>query len=138
MQIDSPAARRTFTEFGQLISHLKSLGKEVVVISCGPSSEEFDPGGSSPRGFQSTVPRQLRFSRTDFESFIRPVKTALFDVAVSNGARVIDPLDYFEEDGFLNGITPDGHFRYKDAHHFRPFYVREKAVFLDALLQAKR
>ncbi len=59
------------------------------------------------------------------------------NVAVSNGAKVIDPLDYFVEDGAFYGKSPDGRFRYKDEHHLRPFFVMEKATFLDALLQAK-
>ena len=79
---------------------------------------------------------QVRVARKDIEAYIRPVKQALIAATLANGGKTIDPLDYFEEDGFFYGKTTEGRFRYKDSHHFRPFYVCEKATFLDPLLRA--
>ncbi len=73
----TPAAAKTFTEFGHVIARLSQMGKEVVVIESTPSSRDWDPRRISSRGFQSSVTRQVRVSRTEFESFLSPVKTTL-------------------------------------------------------------
>ena len=78
----------------------------------------------------------MRVERKAFEEFVSPVRKPLLEAVLSNGGKIIDPLDYFDEEGFFNGKTLDGRFRYRDANHFRPFYVKEKATFLDPLLQA--
>jgi peptidoglycan/LPS O-acetylase OafA/YrhL len=137
LRLGSPAAQQVFHEFGQSIAKLVGMGKEVVVILSSPTSSAWDPRKTSRIALHKTVTNDMRMLRKEFESFVRPVKKALLEIVVANGGKVIDPLDYFEEDGFLNGKTPGGKFRYMDGDHLRPFYAREKALFLDPLLHGK-
>lgn len=133
----TPAADQVFSEFGQTIAMLSRLGKEVVVILPSPCNFAWSPKNAARIGMtaDTELKKQITLAREDFESQISSVKKPLMEVVTANGGRMIDPLDYFEEEGFLNGKTSDGRFRYKDAHHFRPFYVRERATFLDPLLR---
>ncbi|MEI8287843.1 MAG: acyltransferase family protein [Verrucomicrobiota bacterium] len=133
----SPAANQVFAEFGQAVARLAKQGKEVVVILPGPANFAWAPE-SFPRLASATeLTNQVRVLRKDFEAYIQPVKQPLIAATLANGGKTIDPLDYFEEAGYLNGKTLAGRFRYQDADHFRPFYVTEKATFLDALLRVK-
>ena len=137
LRIGSQEADLVFADFGQVIGKLTTMGKEVIVILPGPCCAAWSPKAISRMGPAKELTSQVRVARKDFEAFIEPVKRSLIDVVTSNGGKTIDPLDYFEEDGFFYGKTSDGRFRYKDEDHFRPFYVRERASFLDALLLAK-
>jgi len=131
------AANQVFAEFGQDIARLTKLGKEVIVILPGPCNAMWAPESLSRMASAVEITNQVRMARSDFETFIQPVKKPLMDAVISNGGKTIDPLDYFEEAGFLNGKTSGGRFRYRDGEHMRPFYVIEKATFLDPLLGAK-
>ncbi len=133
----SPAAQAVFTDLGQAIAQLVGRGKEVVVILSSPAAWAFSPRATSRLWQQRTARSQMRVERRTLEAFVYPVKKKLIEVVVANGGKVIDPYDYFEENGFFNGITADGEFRYRDHDHLRPFYVKEKASFLDALLEAR-
>ena len=138
IRIGSPASDRVFAEFGQSIAGLVSMRKEVVVLSSSPSCQTWDPAWTSRLPFCSKLgANSSKITRQDFESFVHPVKKKLIEIVHANGGRVIDPLDYFEESGFLHGRTADLDFRFMDYGHMRPFYVRERATFLDALIQVQ-
>ncbi len=136
LRMDSPRALAAFQEFGRVITRLISLGKEVIIIGSNPADSAFDPNAFHPGVFHSQVLGRASVPRQDFESYILPVKSQLINLAKCTGARFIDPLDYFDEDGRFYGMTRDGHFNYRDANHLRPFYVKDRAVFIDPLLAA--
>lgn len=142
LRLDSPAASQVFAEFGQAIARLVSMRKEVVVILSSPSCERWNPMSLAKAlrvaFFDNvSVTNEFRVARRDFEAFVQPVKRKIIDVVVANGGKVIDPLDYFERDGFLYGRTDEGAFLYKDSNHMRAGYVKEKATFLDSLIESK-
>lgn len=137
LRIGNPDADQVFVEFGKAIFQLTSAGKEVIVILPGPCCSKWDPKFTSRFASLTEITNQVRVARKDFEAFIHPVKNILIAVVTHNGGKTIDPLDYFEENGFLNGKTAEGRFRYIDESHFRPFYVRENASFIDPLLHHK-
>ena len=136
LRFGNPVVNQVFVEFGQTIAGLTKMGKEVVVILPGPMNYLWAPELISRFASPVQFTNQVWMARKDIEALIRPVKQALIVAVTSNGGKTIDPLDYFEEDGGFNGKTPQGRFRYKDSNHFRPFYVCEKAFFLDSLLRA--
>jgi hypothetical protein len=47
---------------------------------------------------------------------------------------VVDPMDYFCDNSKCPTITADGQPIYSDSNHIRPFYVEQKAVFIDKIL----
>ncbi len=129
------AFQRILDEFGASISRLAKMGKKVVVILSNPSSYDWAPLETPRMGGGQGLSRSIKVSRRAFEAFVSPVNEPLAEVVVRNGGEVINSLDYFDEDGFFNGKASDGRFRYLDPDHLRPFYARERALFLDALLQ---
>lgn len=133
--LGSPATEQVFAEFGQVIRKLVDMGKEVVVITSSPASTQWNPR-LAPRFGEHELAAKSPVSRKDFEGFVAPVTRLVTNSVLSNGGKIIDPLDYFAEDGCFRGITPDGRFRYKDGHHLRPFYVTENAVFIDHLVRS--
>jgi len=137
VRLGSPAANQVFAEFGQTIATLTRMGKHVYVILPGPESSTWAPYRVARTSAVTSITRQVGVARKDFESFISPVKKPLIDVVARNGGQTIDPLDFFEEDGFFNGKTAEGRFRFRDSDHLRPFYIMDKASFLDPLLHAK-
>lgn len=135
LRLGTPATREVFAQFGQVVRRLSQMGKEVIVITSSPTARQWNPR-SAPRFGSEGPTNALVVERKDFEAFIAPVRQLVIDAVVPNGGKIIDPLDYFDEQGRLNGKTPAGHFRYKDSNHLRPFYAREKALFLDPLIRA--
>ena len=135
LRIGTPAASQVFNEFGDAIAELRSMGKEVVVLLSTPASTLLDPRATSRLAFRAAVTNQVQISREAFETFLHPVMKEIADIVRKNGGQVIDPLDYFDEAGYFNAKAPDGRFRYKDASHLRPFYVTERATFLDSLIR---
>ena len=51
------------------------------------------------------------------------------------GAIVIDPVEHLCVDQQCPVVTFDGKPVYKDDNHYRPFFVKEHAVFIDMALQ---
>jgi peptidoglycan/LPS O-acetylase OafA/YrhL len=118
------------------IRELKLMGKEVIVILPSPSSYRWDPRKLVRwhSGSLKTSDR-MRVDRSNYETFIAPLKTKIATAVLRGGGNLIDPCDYIEEGGHLLGLEPDGSFRYKDHHHFREFYVLKEAMFVDDFLK---
>ena len=123
------------SEFERSIRELRSMGKEVIVILPSPSSYHWDPRKVARWHSGSLMTSdKMSVGRSEYEAFIGPVKTKIAAAVLRGGGNVIDPCDYIEEDGRFPGLEPNGHFRYKDQHHFRAFYVSKNATFIDQFL----
>ena len=134
LRLGTPEATRTWNEFGAVVAKLSAAGKDVVVLLPTPTCIAWSPKRVSRITDSRQFGAQVSISRAAFEQFIWPVKDPLRRTILNYGGQVVDPLDYFEEKGYFNGKTPDGRFRYRDADHFRAFYVDECATFLDSML----
>jgi hypothetical protein len=133
----SPGARQVLNDFGQAIAQLRAMGKEVIVILSSPASLSWNPK-STPRLTPNLSPANPKpVPRTELEAFLAPIKQPLIEAVLAHGGKIIDPLDFFEENGGFVGTTSEGRFRYRDADHLRPFYVKEQAAFLDPLLRLR-
>jgi len=123
-----------FMDLQSIIRELVSLNKEVSVILPSPSTNLWNPRRVArwQPGLLFT-PEKMTIDRRDIELYVQPLKAKLIGAVISGGGRVIDPYDYFEEAGKFVGLERDGQFRYKDHHHFRAFYVAQRASFIDDL-----
>lgn len=133
---NGPEADRLFLEFGQQIGELRRRGKRVVLVLSNPSSRAFSPTFMLPdRVDPSRVIKRVPYiSRSEFAEVTKPVDKRLRAVAAATGAIVVDPMDYFCDASVCPTMTADGHPIYSDSNHIRPFYVEEKALFIDRIL----
>lgn len=135
--LDSVAFERILDLFSSQLTLLKSQGKSVYIVLSNPTSPLYDPQ------------RMLRLSRTrragnldiprvvDKEGYVNHVKTVMIKlkaVASRSGSTVIDPIDYICGERVCPTTTKEGNPVYKDSQHLRPFFVREKALFIDQVL----
>ena len=126
-------------ELKNRIHDLKAMQKEVVVILPSPCSQVWNPRKVARwHSGSAFTPGHMSITRKDLEAHVEPLKTKLTEAVIAGGGRVIDPYDYFEEDGKFGGIHGDGRFRYRDHHHFRAFYVEERAHFIDEIMATGR
>jgi hypothetical protein len=136
LTIESPDADDMFKGLERVVEALRKDGKRVYIILPNPTSPAFSPGSMLPsRVGRGTAPRgQPYVSRTEFAAAIKPVTDRLRALAAVTGAHVIDPMDYFCEPEICRTVNADGMPLYRDSNHMRPFYVREKAAFIDGML----
>jgi peptidoglycan/LPS O-acetylase OafA/YrhL len=136
LRLPSAGADQVFHEFGRDVAKLVGMGKEVFVILSSPTCAKWSPESLSRLDLKLSDNNRLGVLRKDFDAYVSPVEKQLTDAVTMNGGSVINPRDVMEENGFIYGRTVTGEFRYKDNHHMRPFYARESASFLDALVAA--
>jgi hypothetical protein len=78
--------------------------------------------------------RILYVSKSEFSELTKPVVERLKAVAAASGALVVDPMDYFCDKSACPTTAADGQPIYSDSNHIRPFYVKQKALFIDGML----
>ena len=78
-----------------------------------------------PKDHVDAVPREK------IRNVQEPVRNLLKSIAARSGVNVIDALDFLCSDGKCMVVMPDGRPIYKDGVHMRPFYVLERAGFMD-------
>ncbi len=133
---ESPEAEYLLTEFERRLGELHSAGKRVILLLSNPSSRAFSPGSMLPDRLHPTgaSERSPYVSKNEFVGFARPIVERLKIIAARAGANVIDPMNYFCDELVCPTITADGRPIYSDSNHIRPFYVRQKALFVDRIL----
>jgi peptidoglycan/LPS O-acetylase OafA/YrhL len=123
-----------FAVFKKDILRLKGAGKDVYIILQSPVGEEFNPLSMYGRLRDSVdIKTKKGLEKRKLVSRVRPLSEHLQEIAFVTGARIIDPLDVLCPDGTCPAITQDGIPLYRDDNHMRPFYVKEKAVFIDQI-----
>jgi peptidoglycan/LPS O-acetylase OafA/YrhL len=115
---------------------LRREGKRVVLLLSNPTSRAFSPTSMLPDRFDPSRPTKhvSYVSRSEFAEVTKPVAERLKALAAAAGATVVDPVDYFCNASACPTTTEDGHPLYSDSNHIRPFYVEQKAVFIDSIL----
>lgn len=133
---NAPEAGKLFLEFGKRLRDLRREGKKVVLLLSNPTSRAFSPTSMLPNRFDPSrsTKRVPYVSRSEFAEVTKPVAERLRAVAAAAGATVVDPVDYFCNSSTCPTTTDDGHPIYSDSNHIRPFYVEQKAVFIDRIL----
>jgi peptidoglycan/LPS O-acetylase OafA/YrhL len=118
-----------------------SASKRVYLLLGMPEGTAFDPRSM----FEGSRLTQLRIRQADAEvdlaEIIRqplPVRQWLIDAARESGAVVIDPLATLCPEGRCPTRAPNADPFYLDHNHMRPFYVIERADFLDQTLRPRQ
>src|SRR5216684_2658635 len=133
---NAPEADRVCVEFERQIEGLRRGGKKVILLLSNPSSRAFSPNSMFPdRLDPSRAIRRVPYvRRSDFAEFTKPMVERLKAVATAAGAIVVDPMDYFCDKSACPTMTVDGQPIYSDSNHIRPFYIKQKALFIDRIL----
>jgi hypothetical protein len=125
------------SELGRIERFIRSVATErnVYFLLDNPSGPQFEPrhffegtrlSGLRVKAFQERIPLGDDQSR---------LGERLAQVAKRAGAIVIDPVLHLCPDGRCPVVTSAGKPIYKDDNHYRPFYVRESADFIDIALE---
>ena len=136
---------RVLENFGKFISQLISDKKDVYVILSSPSGVELNPLriiGSRwtqicrSRGTnlnQSVATSKLKSDKdkwTGMQNFMEVIART----AKINGARVIDPFEYFCDSTSCPSVI-NGRPLYIDFGHLRASFARERATFMDGIVE---
>lgn len=120
--------------FSRLLAMLKSQGKDVVVVKTIPFGPPLDPKSYFQRGFLGMeIQKKKSLSLKEFQEVYAPLEISrkIDEIALKNGARIIDPAEFLSENGICIAEDKDGPIRH-DYDHLRPDYVRKNIKYLDA------
>ncbi len=124
------------TELNTLEQFIHSIAKrkKVYFLLDNPNGAIFEPrhyfSGSRIKTLKvNTVQKQVDLAEDQREMSMR-----LAQLASRAGAEVIDPIAYLCRKQ-CPALTIDGKPVYKDDNHYRPFFVRENAGFIDVTLE---
>lgn len=135
MSLGQPDGRdRALQNFSRLLGELRGRGKQVVVVKSIPFGPPLDPKGYFKRGFLGkTVKHQELLSVKEFQTIYAPLEISdrMSEIALENGARIIDPTDFLSERGICIAEDDDEPIRH-DYDHLRPGFVRGKVEYMDA------
>jgi peptidoglycan/LPS O-acetylase OafA/YrhL len=127
---------RALQNFSRLLGELRGQGKQVVVVKSIPFGPPLDPKGYFKRGFlEKTVMHHELLSVKEFQAVYAPLEISdrMSEIALENGARIIDPTDFLSENGICIAEDKDGPIRH-DYDHLRPGFVRGKVEYLDSFV----
>jgi peptidoglycan/LPS O-acetylase OafA/YrhL len=133
---NAPDTDRILAELQKQFEGLRRERKKVILLLANPSSRAFSPSSMFPDRLDPSKPtkRVAYVRKSEFADFARPVVERLRAIAAASGAIVVDPTDYFCDNSICPTMTSDGQPVYSDSNHIRPFYVKQKALFIDRIL----
>ena len=114
------------------ITALKRSGKEVYIILDNPFGEELAPRSLLNRSFihKITIATET-LTREDAIERDEPVRSAIKQIALDTGAKVIDPIEYLCDQSVCPALTHDGNPIYKDYDHLSLYAVTHQVHYLD-------
>ena len=132
IELDSDTERQVLDRFGAMIRDLRGAHKRVFVIRSGPTDYAFDPRFMFSRltGERRNAPVPV----APWQRQIGPLLDRLSAVATAAGAVVLDPVPSVCDAGACPVIGADGEPTHTDRGHMRPWFVIERATFLDQVL----
>ena len=128
---DDPKSAASIANLAAEIRELVRRDKRVFVILASPASSTFDPRRRISRSDGRLDLRALPVR--EFLSTTAPELQALRRAALAAGAEVIDPLPVLCPDEICPAVSSDGRPLYRDWSHMRPFYVRDRATYIDQI-----
>jgi peptidoglycan/LPS O-acetylase OafA/YrhL len=136
IDVDSSTADAVFSAFGAMLSQLKQDGKQVFVLLTAPTDPAFDPRFLVSRftGRRIATPVPAAVWRQQVGSILDRVATT----AASAGAVVLDPVPFVCDEGWCAVVDSGGEPTHVDRGHMRPWYVIERATFLDQVLVRRK
>lgn len=132
IEFESETERQVFGDFGAMVRSLRDAGKRVFVIRTSPTDYRFDPRYMVSRltGERRSVPVPV----APWLGQIGPLLDRLSSVAAAAGAVVLDPVPWVCDGDVCPVVGPDGEPTHTDRGHMRPWFIIERATFLDQVL----
>ena len=127
--------------YDSLRRQLKALttkGKKVFLVGNIPSHGAMDPRKLFDRaGTDFKLDKKLLASGVARNEFARieEINRQLALVAADSGAIFINPFDYVCDSRHCPMFTREGHLIYKDQDHFSVSFVKERARFIDPVME---
>lgn len=117
-----------------------SKTKQVYLLLNSPKSMEFSPKSMlDGTGWTQLTRRQGQLTADigEFYAKTERIRTALTEIAKRHGAKVIDPVPALCQGTLCPTVAADGRPLFMDFSHMRPYYVREKAAYMDETVQVE-
>lgn len=127
---------KSLLELKKFLKFLNQTKKKIYVVLTVPVSSAFDPSGMIKRNFSFdpfTV-KASKFSQTMFKKEYGSILQDLKNIAESESAEILDPFLFVCDTQECQPLTADGKPIYMDTMHVRPFFVKEKFIFLDKVM----
>ena len=119
-----------YSRLGEMVHDLTGKGIRVTLVLSTPTGEKLAPQNMVRRNFYGKIEKRIEpQSQEEWKSTAR-LFDGLADAALSQGARVINPVAYLCADGVCISESGGVPIRY-DKSHLRPGYVREHLLYLD-------
>ena len=126
-----------YERFAQFINTI-SKSKRVYLILNMPDGEELNPKnmftGSRLRTLDTKNAEKVVFDYPGFLDRHKNIRTELVNLAIKNGAMVIDPIKYLCPENKCPVFDSEGNPLYRDEMHMRASYVRFSADYIDRTL----
>ena len=126
-----------YERFAQFINTI-SKSKRVYLILNMPDGEELNPKnmftGSRLRTLDTKNAEKVVFDYQGFLDRHKTIRTELANLAIKNGAIVIDPIKYLCPENKCPVFDSEGNPLYRDEMHMRASYVRSSADYIDITL----
>jgi peptidoglycan/LPS O-acetylase OafA/YrhL len=119
---------------------LLSKTKQVYILLNSPINGKFSPKTMLEGSRWTTLKRRSGATTTDINNFMNQTATIrerLTAMASRHGAKIIDPIATLCQGTICPTVSETGEPYYIDHLHMRPFYVREKATFIDEAILVK-
>lgn len=131
------ASNKKYAALKSLITELKDLNKTVYLILNIPIAAIQNPSDKISRKLFKPWQAKMAssFDRKLWLSQSQSMTDTLKWIAASTGTKIIDPAEQLCSDGQCVILDPEGNPCYKDMAHLTASYVREKAGFLDQILE---
>ena len=124
-------------EFARLAQFIQSIAarKKVYFVLDNPSGAQFEPRHffAGSRLTQFTI--KPFATQVPFDPAQDALRRRLALIASAAGATVLDPVSGLCRENHCPVVSAAGKPIYKDGNHYRPFFVREHADFIDVTLQ---
>jgi peptidoglycan/LPS O-acetylase OafA/YrhL len=134
---DRRSHHEAMSSIGKLIKELVVSGKTVTVVLGVPTGLKLEPRQMIQRSFLGTsyIPLPVMHAQEYLDRTKQTIDfERLTEVAIKNGAQVIDPMNYLCTNGICI-FELDGYpIRYNNTH-LRPGFVREHLKYLDETVQ---
>mgnify|MGYP000316896290 CR=1 FL=1 len=128
----SDTERTVLAAFADMVRALRASGKHVFVLLTSPTDPAFDPRFLVSRltGVRLDAPVPVGPWRTR----VGPVLARLSEAANAAGAVVLDPVPWVCDADLCAVVGAGGEPTHADRGHMRPWFVIERATFLDQVL----
>lgn len=129
----SETEREVIAAFAEMVRSLRGSGKQVFVLLTSPTDPAFDP-----RFLVSRLTGERRDAPVPVEPWrvqVGPVLARLSEAASSAGAVILDPVPWVCDGDVCPVVGPGGEPTHADRGHMRPWFVIERATFLDQVLR---